>query len=112
MLSRTLLLATFCLFASGNATSTELWIQPRDESGKMLRLSRAELYLDIWGHGNNVTLLQNERGVRLPLDRSWPCSAWQVVCDPNALWSARLIMMAEGYAPVTSRVFYPLGTQS
>jgi len=54
----------------------------------------------------------NERGVRLPLDRSWPCTAWQVVCDPNALWSARLIMTAEGYAPVTSRVFYLLGTQS
>jgi hypothetical protein len=44
MLSRTLLLATFCLFAAGNATSTELWIQPRDESGKMLRLSRASEY--------------------------------------------------------------------
>ena len=105
------LLAILSFVASEKGLSTELWIQPRDESGKTLRLSRAEVYLDIWGHGNNVTLVQDERGVKLPLDRSWPCSVWPEICGKNALWGARLILQAEGYTTVTSRTFYPLGTQ-
>jgi hypothetical protein len=106
------LLAILCFIASERALSTELWIQPRDESGRMLRLSRAEVYLDIWGHGKKVTLVQNDRGVRLPLDQSWPCSVWPDICGKNALCGARLILQAEGYTTVTSRIFYPFGTQS
>ncbi len=106
------LLLVLCTLSMERALSTELWIQPRDESNRPLRLSRVEVYLDIWGHGNLVPLVQNERGVKLPLDRSWPCSAWSEVCTQNALWGARLILQAEGYAPVTSLQFYPLGTQS
>ena len=106
------LVAIFCFFAPEQALSTELWIQPRDESGRPLLLSRAEVYLDVWGHGNNVTLVQNERGVKLPLDRSWPCSAWAELCGKSVLWGARLILQAEGYAVVTSRTFFPLGIEN
>jgi hypothetical protein len=104
------LFAFLWLFPPARAFSTELWIQPRDEAGRLLRLSRAEVYLDIWGHGQNVALAQSERGVKLPLDRSWPCEAWPEICDKNALWGARLILQAEGYAVVTSRTFAPFGT--
>jgi hypothetical protein len=92
--------------------STELRIHPQDESGRTLMLSRAAVYLDIWGDGHSVALEQNEHGVKLPLDPAWACSAWPETCGRNVLWGARLILHAEGYAPVTSRTFMLLGTQS
>jgi len=105
------LLTIVCLIRPGVALSSELWIQPHDATGRSLRLSRAEVYLDIWGHGYNAPLVQSERGVKLPLDRSWPCSAWPQVCGENALWGARVILQAEGYATVTSNRFFPLGAE-
>jgi len=106
------LLSVLCLVPGQSKADTELWIRPQDETGRTIRLTRAEVYLDIWGHGQNVALAQTERGVRLPLDRDWPCTAWPDICGKQILWGARLILQADGFAPVTSRTFLPIGAEN
>ncbi len=101
--------SAICFAPVQSAAETELWIRPRDETGRTIRLTRAEVHLDIWGHGQNLALAQTERGVRLPLDREWPCTAWPDICGKQVLRGARLVLQADGFAPVTSRTFLPLG---
>ena len=99
---------TLCAQLQERAAPTLLRIQPLDERGSPVRLSRAELYVDWWGHGQNISIPRTERGIELRLDRSWLCDQWPDGCKDEQL-KARLILEADGYAPVVSKAFVWLG---
>lgn len=103
------LLALFCCLGLGaQSNPTELRIHPVDESGNPIQVSRAEIYLDLWGGGEKISVPFDEFGVRVPLDRSWLCTARPSSCDDQFV-EARLILQAEGYAPVVSGSFLWMG---
>ncbi|MBI3934301.1 MAG: hypothetical protein HY316_06385 [Acidobacteria bacterium] len=87
---------------------TELRIHAVDESGQPLALSRAEIYLDLGGGGEKTAVLFDESEVRVPLDRSWLCGARPASCEDQFV-EGRLLLHAEGYAPVVSRAFLWMG---
>jgi len=106
---RTAALALLCcirLFAQ--TAPTELHIHPVDESGSPITISQAEVYLDLWGGSEKIAVPFDETGVRVPLDRSWLCSARPASCD-DQFTAARVILQAEGYAPVASGAFLWMG---
>ncbi|MBI4479316.1 MAG: hypothetical protein HY651_04775 [Acidobacteria bacterium] len=98
------LVLSFRLGLLAQATPTELRIHPVDESGNPVRISRAEIYLDLWGEGEKVSVPVEEAGVRVSLDRAWLCDARPASCE-DPFVEGRLILRAEGYAPVVSRAF-------
>jgi hypothetical protein len=60
------------------------------------------------GSGEAVPLERHAKGARLDLDRAWVCRAAPSFCAVPFL-NARVILEAEGYAPVTSTEFVWLG---
>lgn len=94
-------------FAQSRGT-TELAIHAVDESGRTLALSRAALYLDADTDRRTVALGRFEHGTRLILDRSWVCAQWQAACGRPFL-TGRLILQADGRAPIVTRPFDWLG---
>ena len=98
------LVLSFRLGLLAQSTPTELRIHPVDESGDPARISRAEIYLDLWGEGEKVSVPVDEAGVRVPLDRAWLCAARPASCE-DPFVEGRLILRAEGYAPMVSRAF-------
>jgi len=98
----------YCLGFGAQSNRTELRIHPVDESGNPVRLAQAEIYLDFWGGGERISVPADETGVSVTLDRSWLCSARPARCDDQFV-EARLILQAEGYAPVVSKPFLWMG---
>ena len=88
--------------------ATRLRIHPTDETGRPLELSRAELYLDAWGHGRNIPLIRDEHGTTLELDRTWRCKVWPEACADEFI-AGRVILEVRDRAPIVSRRFVWLG---
>jgi hypothetical protein len=104
------LLALFCCRGLGAQSSpTELRIHPVDESGNPIAVSRTEIYLDLGTGGEKVALAADSGGIRVPLDREWLCTTQPASCD-DEFAAARLVLHAEGYAPVASNSFLWLGS--
>ncbi|HWP83832.1 MAG TPA: hypothetical protein VNN17_01460 [Terriglobia bacterium] len=89
--------------------ATELRIHPADEAGQPARLSKAELYLDVWGGGERIALAPDEAGVRVPLDRSWLCSERPALCQDQYV-EGRVLLQAQAFAPVVSGSFLWMGS--
>src|SRR3954465_11869460 len=84
---------------------TELLIRAVDEAGRPARLTRAGIYFDGWG-GSDLTLLPHERSsVRVGLDRDAACALDGALCASFLTFSARLLLEAEGLAPISSNLF-------
>jgi hypothetical protein len=89
----------------GRQTSVEL--TARGSDGQPLPLTRADIYLDIWGDGHLTPLPRARQSVTLRLDQEWLCNAWSEICKSRMYGPARLVLQAEGYAPVTGVVYWP-----
>jgi hypothetical protein len=88
-----------------NAVRTELIVRAVDEAGRPVRLTRADLYFDVWG-GNEVTPLPHSGNVvRIGLDRSAACALEPQLCAIHPAFSARILLEAENLAPVSSDLF-------
>jgi hypothetical protein len=94
--------------AAAQAIPTELRIHPVDEAGNAVAVTKAEIYLDFWGGGEKITLPIEAGSVRLPLDRDWLCDQKAALCE-DLFVAARLILLADGYAPVASEAFLWMG---
>lgn len=97
-----------CALLQARDLSTELRIQPLDEAGRPLQLARADLHIDIWGGGRMIPLPHRDGRVVVHLERSWLCGSWPEACRDNFV-KARLILQADGLAPVSSQNFVWLG---
>ena len=99
--------ATFCL-AGGAQTGqppTELVIRAVDESGTAVRLTRTDVYFDVWG-GDDVTRIPHDRSsVGIGLDRAAACVLEPALCANHPTFGARILLEAEGLAPVSSDLF-------
>lgn len=106
----TALVALFCcLRLAAQSNQTALRIHPVDETGNPIAVSKAEIYLDLWGGGEKVPLAVDEEGVRVPLDRQWLCKTRPASCD-DEFAEGRLVLYADGYVPVASSSFLWLGS--
>jgi len=86
-------------------TETSLVIRAVDESGRSVRLTRADVYFDVWG-GNGVThLSRGAASVRIGLDREFACRLEPALCAVHPRFSARILLEAEGLAPISSNLF-------
>lgn len=90
--------------------ATELRIRCRDENGRKVHLSRAELLLSVWGGGPRVSLDPSDSDVVVTLDPQWLQSRWPH--DPNVVVEeASLLLYAEGYATFQSEPFAWIGNE-
>jgi hypothetical protein len=100
-----LLLAFSIAGAVQSPQRTELVIRAVDETGAPVRLTRADVYVGSWG-GGTVSRLGHEGGaVRIGLDRAAACSLEPALCANHPVFSARLLLAAEGLAPISSDLF-------
>ena len=84
---------------------TSLVIRAVDEGGRPVRLTRADVYFDVWG-GNEVTHLPHAAtSVRIGLDRESACRLEPALCANHPTFAARILVEAEGVAPVSSDLF-------
>ena len=60
----------------GYLRQTSVELTPRGSDGQVVPLSRADLYVDVWGRGQLVRLPRNGQTAVLRLDREWLCNAW------------------------------------
>jgi hypothetical protein len=99
--------AALCLAAAGQKLSprTELVIRAVDEAGAPVRLTRADVYFDVWGGGDVTHLPHDETSVRVHLDREGACRLEPGICADWPTFSARLILEARGLAPISSDLF-------
>ena len=76
-------LALFCCLGLGaQSNPTELRIHPVDESGNPIQVSRAEIYLDLWGGGEKISVPFDESdGFQAAVDPEFPQDIFRVV--PN-----------------------------
>jgi hypothetical protein len=91
---------------NGFSIPTSLRIDARGPSGESLSLKSAEMFLDVWNGGDLVPVSRDAGAAILKLDHAWLCDASPEICK---IWlgESRLILKAEGYAPVTAKVFWP-----
>jgi hypothetical protein len=99
--------ATLCLAAGEQRPSprTELVIRAVDEAGAPVRLTRADVYFDVWGGADVTHLPHDETSVRVHLDREGACRLEPAICANWPTFSARLILEARGLAPISSDLF-------
>jgi len=90
----------------GYRRQTSVTLIPRSPDGQPISLTRADLYLDVWGGGQLVRLPRNSQSVTVRLDQDWLCSAWTDICK-SRIDPARIVLQANGYAPVTVVVYWP-----
>jgi hypothetical protein len=82
---------------------TQLTIQAVDRVGRPVSLAKVELYVDYWGGGETVPLPHRGHLVDVPLGRAWFCQMKPRWCEPGfAPESVRIILRADGYAPMAS----------
>lgn len=89
------------------AAPTELLIRAVDESGRPVQLTRADVYFDVWGGGDVTRLAHSGSGnsVRVELDRAAACTPEPALCANHPTFQARLLLEAEGLAPISSELF-------
>jgi len=97
------------LFLSGTAQGSqdsraELRILAVGPGNQPLRLTRADIYLDVWGPGKIVPMVRDDSGATMRIDRASLCAAWPEGCPAIFSDSSRIILQAEGYAPVTQTI--------
>src|SRR6187402_1137716 len=99
-------LLAFGIAAAGQPPPrTELLIRAVDETGAPVRLTRADVYLGSWGGGTVAPISRNGSTVRIGLDRATACSLEPALCANHQVFSARLLLAAEGLAPISSDLF-------
>ena len=104
-----MLISAFVGIAAVHAEATQLRIHCRDESGRNVHLSNAELLLSVWGGGPPVSLDLGDSDLILPLDPQWLQSRWPH--PPNVrIDEASLLLRAEGYVAIQSEPFAWMGT--
>jgi hypothetical protein len=91
--------------APQSAAPTELVIRAVDESGQPARLTRADVYFDDWGGGEPTHLRHRTSFVRIGLDRASVCAVEPSLCANHPTFSARILLEAEGLAPISSNLF-------
>jgi hypothetical protein len=98
--------AALCLAAGEQTPSprTELVIRAVDEAGAPVRLTRADVYFDVWGGADVTHLPHDETSVRVHLDREGACQLEPWTCNWET-FSARVILEARGLAPISSDLF-------
>lgn len=93
------------------APSTWLVIYGVDPvSGTAVDLAAAEIYVDVWGHGETYQLKPVGNAVRIPLDPGWQCTVDPGWCDGRFRFDARITIRGEGYEAVASDHFRWLTT--
>ena len=99
--------ATLCIAAGEQKlpSRTELVIRAVDEAGAPVRLTRADVYFDVWGGADVTHLPHDETSVRLHLDREGACQLEPGICANWPTFSARVILEARGLAPISSDLF-------
>ena len=98
--------------ADGYRRQTSVLLTPHDPEGRVISFTRADIYLDIWGGGQLVALSRAGQSAVVRLDQECLCSAWADVCKNRMYGPSRLILQANGYAPVTAVVYWPSPTES
>ena len=96
----------------GYQRQTSVLLTPHDPDGRVISFTRADIYLDIWGGGQLAVLPRAGQSAVVRLDQEWLCGAWADVCKNRMYGPARLILQADGYAPVTAVVSWPSPTAS
>jgi hypothetical protein len=92
--------------ADGYRQQTSVALIPRGPDGQQIQLTRADIYLDVWNGGKLAPLPRNGHAATLRLDQEWLCSEWTDLCR-NHVDPARIVLQADGYAPVTAIVDWP-----
>ena len=88
------------------APSTTVVIYAVDPvSGTAVDLSGAEVYVDVWGHGEIYQLKPEGNAVRIPLHPGWQCTVDPGWCGGLFMFAGRVTIRAEGYEAVTSDHF-------
>ena len=90
----------------GYRRQTSVTLIPRGPDGQLVSLTRADIYLDVWNGGQLAPLPRNGQAATLRLDQDWLCSAWTELCK-NHMEPARIVLQAEGYAPITAIIYWP-----
>jgi hypothetical protein len=91
----------------GYRRQTSLQLTLRDADGRVIAPTRADIYLDIWGGGQLVSLPREGQSAVVRLDQEWLCGASSEFCKNRMYGPSRLILKADGYAPVTAIVNWP-----
>ena len=99
------LLAAVVVVAVSPTAPTELLIRAVDEAGHPVRLTRAGVYFDTWGGDEATPLPGMSTSVRVQLDRAGACALTPVLCANHPTFAARLLLEAEGLAPISSDLF-------
>jgi hypothetical protein len=91
----------------GYRRQTSVQLTPFGTDARVISLTRADIYLDVWGGGQLVHLPRNGPLATVRLDQDWLCSVWADVCKNRMYGPARLVLQADGYAPITGVVYWP-----
>jgi hypothetical protein len=91
----------------GYRRQTSLQLTLRDADGRVVTPTRADIYLDIWGGGQLVSLPREGQSAVVRVDQDWLCGASSEFCKNRMYGPSRLILKADGYAPVTAVVTWP-----
>jgi hypothetical protein len=90
----------------GYRRQTSVTLIPRGLDGQTLQLNSADIYLNRWYDGKLVPLPRSGQTATLRLDQDWLCSAWTDICK-SPMEPGRIVLQANGYAPVTAIVYWP-----
>lgn len=74
-------------------------------AGTAVKLSRAEVYVDVWGSGETYSLQPDGNAVRVPLQPGWQCSIDAGWCGGLFHFGGRITLRADGYEAVASDHF-------
>ena len=91
------------------AARTELLVHVVDEFGAPARLARADVYFDSWGGGDVIPIPHHDNTVRIGLDRASACALEPNPCANHPVFFARILLEAEGFAPISSDLFDWMG---
>jgi hypothetical protein len=90
----------------GYRRQTSVTLIPHGPDGQLVTFTKADIYLDLWNGGQLVSLPWTGQSATLRLDQEWLCGAWTELCKIH-MEPARIILRADGYAPVTAIVYWP-----
>jgi hypothetical protein len=90
------------LTVQGQTRPGQLRVVTQGPNGQSVQLSRADLYLDVWGSGELMRLTRQNGGATIPTTHSQICrQGFAHGCPDRFTMPSRLVLAADGYAPVT-----------